>query len=95
MSDAHDDHPLPPPEPDALPLGRVVFWGVGSFVATVVVIIALGSYFWLERQAEDVDKIMGVNAMAPQIAAQAEQEQKSLQNIDKAMQQLAGQGEIK
>lgn len=96
MSDhAHDDHPLPPPEPDALPLGRIVFWGVGCFVATVVCIIALGSYFWLERQAEDVDKVMGFNAMEAQVAAQAEAEAKSLKSIDKAMQTLAGQGEIK
>jgi len=93
MSD--HDHPLPPPEPDALPLGRVIFWGVGSFVATLVVIVALGSYFWLERQAEDVDKIMGVNLMAPQLEEQAKLQAKSLSNIDKAMQTLAGQSEIK
>lgn len=93
MSD--HDHPLPPPEPDALPLGKVVFWGVASFVATLVAIFALGSYFWLERQAEDIDKVSGVNSMATQLAGQAEAEAKGLQNIEKAMQTLAGQGQIK
>ncbi len=96
MSDhAHDDHPLPPPEPDALPLGQIVFWGVGCFVATVAVIIALGSYFWLERQAEDVDKVLGHNSMQAQIEEQAKQEAKGLQNIDKAMKTLSEQKEIK
>lgn len=93
MSD--HDHPLPPPEPDALPLGRVVFWGVGSFVATVVAIVALGSYFWLERQAEDVDKVMGVNVMAPQLAEQAEAQARTLEKIDEAMKALSEKSEIK
>lgn len=88
------DHPLPPPEPDALPLGRVVFWGVGSFVATIVAIVALGSYFWLERKAEDVDKVMGHNSMAPQLSEQANQEAERLKPIEKAMEKLANQGEI-
>ncbi len=92
MSD--HDHPLPPPEPDALPLGRVVFWGVGSFVATIVVIIALGSYFWLERQAEDVDKVMNSNSMSAQLAEQANEEAARLKPIEKAMQKLANQSEI-
>ena len=96
MSDhAHDDHPLPPPEPDNIPLLQVTLWGVASFVATVITVIALGSYFWFERQAEDVDKVMGFNAMEAQVAAQAEAEAKTLQNIGKAMKTLSEQSTIK
>ena len=58
MSDAHhDDHALPPPEPDHINAGNVFFWGVITFVLLVVCIGLLGSYFWVERVAEDVAKV--------------------------------------
>ena len=60
MSDAHHDHGLPPPQPDNVPVGRVVFWGLGSFFSVVAVIILLGGYFWTERGNEDEVKIAGV-----------------------------------
>lgn len=92
MSD--HDHPLPPPEPDDLPLLNIVGWGMGSFVATVAIIAALGSYFWLERGAEDVDKVMGYNSMEAQLREAAVEEAKRLEPVEKAMQQLAGQKRI-
>ena len=62
MSDAHHDdhghdHPLPPPEPDAINAGNVFFWGMVTFVVLVVTIALLGSYFWVERLTEDVAKV--------------------------------------
>ncbi|MGK0358213.1 MAG: hypothetical protein ACI9U2_000496 [Bradymonadia bacterium] len=58
MVDAHhDDHALPPPEPDDINAGNVFFWGVTTFVVLIVCIALLGSYFWAERLTEDVAKI--------------------------------------
>lgn len=93
MSD--HDHPLPPPEPDALPLLKVTLWGVGSFVAVVAIIIALGSYFWLEREAEDVVKIGQTETLAPGQQEAQLKEAERLKGIESAMDELAGQKEIR
>lgn len=92
MSD--HDHPLPPPEPDDLPLLNIVGWGLGSFIATVAIIVALGSYFWLERAAEDVDKVMGYNSMEAQLREAGAEEARRLTQIEQAMQALAAKKEI-
>lgn len=94
MSDQHH-HDMPPPEKDDLALGPVVFWGVGSFVAVVVVIIALGSYFWIEREREDETKVMQSNRLATELKEAEIESTRRLGTIEKAMQQLAGQSEIK
>ena len=51
------DHPLPPPEVDNVDAVGVTFWGVASFVALLVSIFAMTSYFWLERVQEDTNKV--------------------------------------
>ena len=94
MSDQHHGD-MPPPEADDLALGPVVFWGLGSFVAIVVVIIALGSYFWIERGREDEVKVGESNKLAAQLKEAEFESQRRLAPIEKAMQQLAGQNEIK
>lgn len=94
MSDHHHS-PLPPPEPDNVPLGPVVFWGLGSFIAVVVVIIALGSYFWIEREREDEVKVVGHNRIGVQLKEADIEAQRRLAPIEKAMQQIAEQSEIK
>jgi len=93
MSD--HDHPLPPPEPDNLPLLKVVGWGIGCFVAVIVTIVALTSYFWIEREAEDEIKVMGHNSMEAQTREAAAVEAKKLTDIEKSMQKVAGEGKIK
>ncbi|MCB9529573.1 MAG: hypothetical protein H6701_14495 [Myxococcales bacterium] len=93
MSDQHH-HDMPPPEADDLALGPVVFWGVSSFVAIVVVIIALGSYFWIERGARRT-KVMQSNKLAAELKEAEVESARRLGTIEKAMQQLAGQSEIK
>lgn len=96
MSDHdHHDHPLPPPEPDNIPLGQVVFWGVASFVATLAVIFALGSYFWMERDAEDVSKVHGTTMLGQQSAELDAQTQQRLSKIEEAMEKLSKRKEIK
>jgi hypothetical protein len=62
MSDAHghdhhDEHALPPPEPDPINGLNVFLWGIGTFVVLIVTIALLGSYFWVERVKEDTDKV--------------------------------------
>lgn len=56
------DHPLPPPEPEAINSMNVFLWGIATFVVLIVVIVALGSYFWTERVKEDVTKVDGAGA---------------------------------
>ena len=51
------DHPLPPPEVDNVDAVGVTFWGVTSFIALLVSIFAMTSYFWLERVQEDTNKV--------------------------------------
>jgi len=46
MSDHHDDHPLPPPEEDKIDFAGVTFWGVSSFIAVILCVMGLASYFW-------------------------------------------------
>ena len=53
----HHDHGLPPPEPDNVAVGPVLIWGAASFLFVVVAIVALGSYFWVERLKEDHVKV--------------------------------------
>lgn len=55
----HDHHPLPPPEEDNVNGLNVFLWGIGTFVILIVTIALLGSYFWVERVKEDVDKVTG------------------------------------
>ena len=49
MSD-HNDHPLPPPEPDTIDAIGVTFWGLLSFAAVLASVAGLSGYFWLERE---------------------------------------------
>lgn len=96
MSDHdHHDHPLPPPEPDNIPMGRVLFWGLGSFFATMVAIVALGSYFWMERTAEDVSKVHQTTILGQQGAELEAQATQRLGKIEEAMEQLSKRKEIK
>ena len=55
----HGDHGhgLPPPEPDAINAVNVFVWGFGMFAVIVVIIVWLGGYFWIERDAEDLVKV--------------------------------------
>lgn len=53
----HGGHGLPPPEPDAINALNVFVWGFGMFAVTVVIIVWLGGYFWIERDAEDLVKV--------------------------------------
>jgi mono/diheme cytochrome c family protein len=46
MSD-HHDHPLPPPEPDAVKAGGITFWGLISFISVIVTTFGLSGYFWM------------------------------------------------
>lgn len=80
MHDAHGehghdehghDHPLPPPEPDSINSLNVFLWGILTFVLLIVSIVALGSYFWVERTKEDVAKVG--EAGAHQVANKAMQ----------------------
>lgn len=93
MSDQHHDA-LPPPEPDNIPLGSVVFWGVGSFVAVVVVIVALTSYFWIERERIDQSKLEPTSPAAVQAREAQLEAQKRLSSIEQAMQTLANKQTI-
>lgn len=93
MSDQHHDA-LPPPEPDDIPLGSVVFWGLGSFVSVVVVIIALTSYFWIERERVDQSKLAPTNPAAAQAHEAQLEAQKRLGSIEQAMQTLANKQTI-
>ena len=93
MSDQHHDA-LPPPEPDDIPLGSVVFWGVGSFVAVVVVIIALGSYFWIERERVDETKLEVGGPAAAQLKEAQLEAKKRLAPVEQAMQKLSTQQSI-
>lgn len=93
MSDQHHDA-LPPPEPDNIPLGSVVFWGFGSFVAVVVVIVALTSYFWIERERVDQNKLEQTSPAAVQTREAQLEAQKRLGSIEQAMQTLANKQTI-
>ena len=52
MSD-HQDHPLPPPEPDTVQAAGVTFWGLISFISVIAVVFGLSGYFWIEREDAD------------------------------------------
>lgn len=60
--DDHHDHALPPPEPDKINNLNVFLWGIATFILLIVSIVALGSYFWVERVKEDVAKVDGAGA---------------------------------
>lgn len=65
----HHDHALPPPEPDQINTSNVFLWGFGTFAVLIVIIVALGSYFWVERVKEDTTKV--VKAGRHQVAKKA------------------------
>lgn len=56
--DEHDEHHgLPPPEPENIAIGSVLVWGGASFLFVIASILLVGSYFWVERLAEDKEKV--------------------------------------
>jgi hypothetical protein len=51
---AHDEHhALPPPEPDNIAFGSVIFWGFGTFALVLGAVFALSGHFWGELAAEE------------------------------------------
>lgn len=77
MSD--HDHPLPPPEPDAIKAGGVTFWGLLSFVSVLVATFGLSGYFWMVHTEVTGEQ----NELYP-----AKAQTEAVSGIDKAMKSL-------
>ena len=92
MSD-HHDHPLPPPEPDAVEAGGVTIWGILSFVSVLAVVFGLSGYFWLARNAAD-DRLNSKYGESAYVKAMNEEKAEKLKEITAAMKSITdGDGE--
>ena len=96
MSD-HQDHPLPPPEPDNVDAGGVTFWGLASFVSVLAVVGGLSGYFWIEREnavAQSIEQY-GASAYRAEMAQEREALEKGAGKtlpIAEAMKKVAESG---
>ena len=90
MSD-HQDHPLPPPEPDQVQAGGVTVWGVISFLTVFVIVFGLSGYFWIERGDADERLNLTYGESAYKVAMKEEAKAK-LKNIAEAMKAITDDG---
>lgn len=89
----HHDHPLPPPEPDAVEAGGVTVWGILSFVSVIAVVFGLSGYFWLARNAAD-DRLNTKYGESAYRKAMNEEKAEKLKEIASAMKSITdGAGE--
>jgi cytochrome c551/c552 len=92
MSD-HHDHPLPPPEPDAVEAGGVTVWGIISFISVLAVVFGLSGYFWMARHAAD-DRLNVKYGESAYRKAMNEEKAEKLKAISAAMKAMTdGAGE--
>ena len=86
MSD-HQDHPLPPPEPDAVEAGGVTLWGIISFISVLAIVFGLSGYFWLARGAAD-DRLNAKYGESAYRKEMNEEKAEKLKNISAAMESI-------
>ena len=86
MSD-HQDHPLPPPEPDAVEAGGVTVWGLISFISVLVISFGLSGYFWLARNAAD-DRLNAKYGESAYRTEMNKEKAEKLKNISAAMKSI-------